>query len=159
MEPATADLSGSTSIAGQALKECFDPDRYVICLAHAVRSDGVPMDAQRERLAALARVGTGAARASADELARHHLLLSALFERFAHDAVKAAASTRPGSAEAADKLLNAAIKAQRAAVATLSALKVLRDEARPVNIGAEPPMLDSASTSHPENRTDDGPQA
>jgi hypothetical protein len=67
---------------------------------------------------------------AAEELARHAVILNALFERFAR--VAADLSAEGGGVRqsvAAERYLNAALKAQRATLATLSALKVLRDSA------------------------------
>ena len=127
------DLSGSASMTEVAEREMFDPDKYAACLAEAIRATNVPLDRQRERLAALAQVGAGLAgdRASADELARHHAILEALFHRFAREAHEALKSDKPRASEIADRYLSAALKAQRAALATLSALKVLRDGNQP----------------------------
>ncbi len=130
--PATVDLTGSDTIADMAAREAWSPDLYAVVLAENIRETTVPLDTQRERLAALAQVGAvlrGDAPA-AEELARHALILGALFERFA--LVSAGLSTEGGGARqsvASERYLNAALKAQRACMATLSTLKVLRDSA------------------------------
>ena len=158
-EPATADLSGSASTAEMAKREGeYDPDKYALCLAHHIRNDGVSLDTQRERLAALAGMDLEGAKASAQELARHYAVLHALFDRFSLEAVRATGAAGNRGAEAADKLMNAGARAQKAALGVLSALKVLREEVRtgggasphPVDVNVDPP--DSASTQR--NRTD-----
>lgn len=144
-EAAAADLSGCSSIAEMSRREEeFDPDRYAIALAHNIRNDGVSLDVQRERLAALAQVGGGlaASRASAEELGRHLLILNALFTRLALMAANAAGHPGKHSAEAADRLTSSAIKAQRAAVSVLGAMKALRDGAQEVQ---------ALPTTHPDN--------
>lgn len=73
--------------------------------------------------------GLAGDRASADELAGHYAILEALFHRFAREAHEALKSDKPQAGEIADRYLTAALKAQRAALATLSALKILRSSA------------------------------
>lgn len=103
------------------------PDRYTISLAENIRNSGMSLDLQRERLAALAGAGAAAGQASADELARHFSILEALWHRFALAAAEAMDSGLPRSSEKADRFLNAALKAQRAAASCLSSLVVLRN--------------------------------
>jgi hypothetical protein len=145
--PATENLGEVEQVADMARLEHFDPDRYAISLAHHIRNEGVQMDVQRERLAALARVGggLGGASASAQELARHFVILNALFDRLSMETVKAASLPGGRGADAADRLLNAAVKAQRASVAVLSALKVLREEASTGGGGGAAPHPDNGS--------------
>jgi hypothetical protein len=52
-----------------------------------------------------------------------------MFHRFAREAHEALKSDKPRASEIADRYLTAALKAQRAALTTLSALKMLRDSA------------------------------
>lgn len=103
----------------------------------------------------MARVGAGlgGASASAEELARHFVILNALFDRLSMETIKAASLPSGRGADAADRLLNAAVKAQRASVAVLSALKVLRDEAS-MGGGTQPhPGIASRSDSSPAAAT------
>jgi hypothetical protein len=99
----------------------------VIQFAESLSATGI--EAQRERLAALAELGGSlrADHAAAGELARHYALLAALFRRLLIDAARLTDS--PRSADAAGRLLDAALKAQRASLACLSALKTIRDTA------------------------------
>lgn len=156
-EAATADLSGCTSIAEMSEREeAFDPDRYAIALAHNIRNDGVSLDVQRERLAALARVGShlAASQASAEELGRHWLVLNALFDRLALRAAEVAGQPGKHNAEAADRLTSSAIRAQRAAVSVLGAMKLLRDDARVVQPLPSTPPDNGVDTVH---QTDTAP--
>jgi hypothetical protein len=142
-EPATVSLSNSASVADMAQREGFDPNKYAVSLSHHIRADGVPMDVQRERLAALAQLAGGlGAEKSAEELARHYLVLNALFDRLALQAAKAAGGAGQANAQAAERLTAGAIKAQRAAVAVLGALTVLRQQANPSPGPSLPPGPD-----------------
>ncbi|MCF8169358.1 MAG: hypothetical protein K9K38_17215 [Rhodoferax sp.] len=127
--PATVDLTGTASIAAMAAREIlvWDPDTYAANLALHIRSDRVPLDVQRERLAQLSTIGVSAGKASAQELARHALLLDALFAKFAHASAELLDANSVRNAVASERYLGMAVKAQRAALATLSALKILRD--------------------------------
>lgn len=128
-EHADVDLTPSASIEEMARREGWAPDFYALGLAHAIRDDNVPLDAQRQRLAALSSIAPGLGdKASADELARHYIVLNALFDRLAWASGKASQQQgNVNNAAATEKLATGAIKCQRAAVAALSALKVLRD--------------------------------
>ena len=74
-------------------------------------------------------MGLGADRAAADELARMFAVLEALFHRFARTAHEISVTDQARNSVHAERYLSAGLKAQRAAMATLSALKVLRDGA------------------------------
>lgn len=127
-EHADADLATSTSVEDLARREGWSADFYALGLAHAIRDDGTPLDAQRQRLAALASIAPGLGdKASANELARHYIVLNALFDRLAWASAKAAQSSNTHVAIASERLAAGAIRCQRAAVAALSALKILRD--------------------------------
>ena len=133
-KPAQRGLVGAESPDEMARREGWTPERYALGLAEAIRSSLVPLDAQRERLAALAAMapGLGADQHSADALAQHFAVLEALWQRFAlaaHGALKETQSGAGGKGrvDAADRYLSAALRAQRAAMQCLSALKVLRD--------------------------------
>ena len=132
-EISTADLVGCTTVDAMAKREEWPPSLYAVALSEEIRATNVPLDRQRERLAALAQVGAGLAgdRASADELANHYAILEALWHRFAREANESLKSDRPRASEIADRYLTAALKAQRAAMGVLSALKVLRDGNQP----------------------------
>lgn len=137
---ATADLTATATAEEIAKAEGWAPDFYAMGLAHAIRDDGVPLDAQRQRLAALANLAPGiGAQASSAELSRHYLVLNALFDRLAWSAAKTAESGKAQHATAAERLATGAVKCQRAAVAVLSALQVLRDGAA----GGVPPGHDN----------------
>lgn len=128
--PTAADLRGSASIEEIAAREGWTPDSYTIALAERLRASGQPLAGQVERLRALAGAGTDAGRASAAELGRHALLMSALMERFAL-AAAAVDPTTPRGADVAGRITNAAIKCQRAAQSALGALAVLRQGEHP----------------------------
>jgi hypothetical protein len=130
--PANANLQGTKTVAEIGEREGWSPDRYAIALSENIRDSRVGLDAQRERIIALCSVASGLAgdQASAQELSRHFSILEALFHRFSRQAHEALKDDRPRASEVADRFLGAALKAQRAAMATLSALKVLRDEHR-----------------------------
>jgi hypothetical protein len=137
-KPADAVLLGAHSVEELARLEGWSPQRYALGLSEAIRDSCVPLDAQRERLAALAAMapGLGADQHSADALAQHFAVLEALWQRFAfaaHGALKEAQSgnEKKGQQGAADRYLSAALRAQRAAMQCLSALKVLRDAQAP----------------------------
>lgn len=128
---ASRDLSEARTLAAMADAEGWnsDADGYAVEFAQALASDGGNLDTQRERLAALASIATGLAAdaASASEIGRHYVILEALFRRLLLDSCKASASGQRSGSEAAERLLNGALKAQRAALACLSALKMLRE--------------------------------
>lgn len=146
---AAADLTGCISVAELAGREQWNPDRYAVALAENIRDSGMPLDLQRERLASLAQLGAGLAgdRASAAELARHFAILEALFHRFTRASSDAMDSHGSRGSEIADKYLSAALKAQRAAMACLSALKVLREgnQSLPLSPTMTPPGLSPAT--------------
>ena len=126
---ATADLTGCASIEAMADAEAWSPDDYALALADHIRDTRVPLDRQRERLAALAQVGAGADRAAADMLAQTAIILEALFHRFSRTAHEISINGQDRNSVHAERYLSAALRASRAAMATLSALKVLRDGA------------------------------
>lgn len=126
-----ADLAGSTSLGEMATREGFTPSTYAIALADYLRDGELPGDLQRERIAALVGLGRNADVATADELAHHYVLLEALLQRFAVESVKALTKDAPRAAHVSETYLNASIKAQRAALACLSALKAIRSTPSP----------------------------
>lgn len=140
-EPTTVDLQGAGSLEEMAQREMWSPERYAVVLAENIRRTDIPLDRQRERLAALAQVGGSvdqiADQAAADALAQHYVVLEALHQRFALQAFEALNTNSPKAAEIADKYLSASLKAQRAAMACLSSLKILRDAQR--GVGASTP--------------------
>ena len=125
--PATVDLTGTSNVQVMAAAEGWTAESYAWALAETIRSTEVPLDRSRERLAALATAGACADRAAASELALHYQLLEALFHRFSLEASRTLDRPSPGSADRAHTLLSAGLKAQRAALACLSAMRVLRD--------------------------------
>lgn len=127
---AAVDLSGCRTVADMAAREGgWDPTTYALNLSHAVRDSRVPFDTQRERLQALAHIGGQVGDATAaEEISHHYTLLNALWQRFCR--LAAMDGSGHGSA-ASERYLNAALKAQRAALACLSALKAIRDSNQP----------------------------
>lgn len=157
-EPATVDLSGSASTAEMAKREGgYDPDKYALCLAHHIRNDGVSLDVQRERLAALATLsGHLGVSAAADELARHFTVLNALFDRLALQAARVSGERGQSNAQAAERLVAGAIKAQKAAAATLGAINVLRQQTAntsPEKDRDNSPPIAHGGALHPEALT------
>jgi AcrR family transcriptional regulator len=130
---AAVDLTGCATVAEMGNREGWTPDTYALVLSESIRDSRVPLDRQRERLQALAQVGAGLAgdQAAADELARHYSVLEALWHRFARTAHEISAEDPARGSVHSERYLNAALKAQRAAMACLSALKVLRDGNQP----------------------------
>lgn len=130
-EIAKADLTGCATVAEIAERENWkgDANGYAIRLSEYLRTSEVPIDAQRERLAALCSVGALADRATADTLGQHLIVLEALFQKFAREAHDLSNSVggRGRDSVHVERYLNAGLKAQRAALACLSALAVLRD--------------------------------
>lgn len=126
-KPAQADLTPARSLSEQASLEGWDADNYVLALADRIRSTCEPLDPQRERLAQLASLAQGADQSTACELARHATVLNAIFQRFIRHASDLASSDPIRNAPVAEKYLLAALRAQRAELGALSALKVLRD--------------------------------
>jgi hypothetical protein len=148
---APTEIAETGSLAGMAEFEGFTPTSYALTLASHIRDSGVSLQVQTERLAALAQVGAGlgleADSAAAAALAEHFAILEALHQRFAYEAFKALNAGGRNAPEVADRFLSASLKAQRAAMGVLSALKVLRDAAptRPSAPGPSP----APSTSMP----------
>jgi hypothetical protein len=120
-----------------AQREGWDPTLYTVVLSEHIRATTVPLDAQRERLAALAGCGAGADKATADVLAQHFSILEALHHRFSQEAVTAMKSSRGRGPEDAERYLAASLRAQRAALAVLSALKTLRESPSPDFVGGK----------------------
>lgn len=127
--PTHVSLVGSQSVADMAASEKWTPDSYAVALASNVRNCGVDLQAQTERLQALAGMG-GALSLQADQtaaaLAQHYAILEALFQRFTHESLRALNNGGPKAPEIANGYLGASIKAQRACLAVLSALRVIR---------------------------------
>lgn len=132
-QPAAAEVASAQSVGAMAQAEGWTPDRYALELSEHIRLTTVPLEAQRERLVALAGIGAKADQAAADELARHYTVLEALAHRFAREAVEVPKGNTSRAADAAEKYAAISIRAQRAAVSCLSALKALRDSPSPDN--------------------------
>lgn len=127
---ATADLTGCQTVAEIAEREGWqDADGWALRLSAYIRDADMPLDRQRERLAALCTVGAHADQAASDMLGQSAIILDALFHRFAQVARTLSVNDQTRSSVHVERYLNAALKAQRAAMATLSALKVLREGA------------------------------
>ncbi len=129
---ATADLTAAATVQQMAQVEGWTADRYTLELSERIRLTSEPLDLQRERLGQLAAIGGAADQAAADELARHEVLLSAIFQRFIRQAAELAANDPVRYAKQVDSYMHSALKAQRAAVLTLGALKTIRDSQREV---------------------------
>lgn len=129
---ATADLTAAATVQQIAQAEGWTADRYTLELSERIRLTSEPLDLQRERLGQLAAIGGAADQAAADELARHEVLLSAIFQRFIRQAAELAANDPVRYAKQVDSYMHSALKAQRAAVLTLGALKTIRDSQREV---------------------------
>jgi hypothetical protein len=129
-QPATADLTRATSIVQMAELEQYPPETYACVLSETIRTTNVSLDAQRERLAQLAQIANGLAgdQTTANELGGHAVVLESLFHLFARQAAEALKSSSPRAPEAAEKFLTAALKSQKAMMAVLGAIKVLRDQ-------------------------------
>ena len=112
-----------------ATAEQWDPTGYALALSEHIRESKIPLDVHRERLSTLAQSGAGADRATADELSRMYAILEALFHRFSRTSHEISISDQDRNGVHAERCLKSALLAQRAAMATLSALKVLRDGA------------------------------
>ena len=132
--PAHVSLAGAQSVADMAAAEGFwSPESYALVLSSKIRNSGVGLGAQTERLAALAGIGGSlslqADQASAAVLCQHLAVCEALHQRFAHDAFVALNTGGSKAPEIAERYLSSSLKAQRACLAILSALKVLRSTA------------------------------
>lgn len=128
---ATANLSKSRTVQELAAAEGWSADLYTMALSERIRNTCEPLDRQRERLAVLAQLGGAAGdQAAADELARHAVLLSAIFQRFIHTAAELEGRDPVRNAPAVREYMHSGLKAQRAAVLTLGALKSIRESQR-----------------------------
>ena len=130
-EVAAVDLTGCASVADMAEAEGWTAETYALVLSEHIRDSRVPLDKQRERLQALAQLGVGLGglqgdQAAADTLILHAILLESLWQRFARLAHETADGTKNGST-VSERYLNAALRAQKAAMAALSAVKSIRD--------------------------------
>lgn len=155
-QPAPSAPTGAGTVGGMATAEGWDADRYALALAHNIREDGLPLDVQRERLAALVGVASGLSGpgVTAEELARHLVILQALFDRFALTAGRLASREEARTAEAATRMLSGAVQAQRAALSVMSALQVLQERSTggraapsPVNASDHSPDTGSGTRS------------
>lgn len=143
--PAVVDLQGAQDMTDIAQREGFaSSTEWAAQFAQAL-CGGEPLDVMRERFTALVSAAgrIGPDRAAAEELGRHYLILDALFRKLIIQSMEVQSSRQRGSSEAAERLLNGALKAQRAAMACLSALKTLRD--------ALPPAPTTPATGAPES--------
>lgn len=130
-EVTTADLSNCDSVADIAAAEGWTAETYALVLSEHIRDSRVPLDRSRERLQALAQVGAGLGglqgdQAAADTISLHAILLESIWHRFARLAHEAADGTKNGSM-VSERYLSAALKAQRAVMSCLSALKAIRE--------------------------------
>lgn len=127
-EPAEADLSNCGSPGEIAQKEAWEPDAWAVAVAHRIRDLSRPLDAQRERLAALVACGGRADRATSESIGQHFTVLEALFQRFTIEALRVVEKGGHKAPEHSEAFMRSALKAQRAALACLSALKSLRSD-------------------------------
>ena len=143
--PASADLQDLTNLTAIANREGFSSSTDWAAQFAQALCNGVSLDVMRERFTALVRVAGRISPncAAAEEIGRHYLILESLFKKLIIQSVEVAASSQRGSSEAAERLLNGAFKAQRAAMACLSALKTLRD--------TSPPAPTTSVTEAPES--------
>lgn len=132
LQPAASNFDGVVSVDGMAGRESWTPALYAVALAETIRNSAVPLDVQRERLAALASVGHLANTATADQLAQHYMVLEALHQRFAVAAIDSIDRGGPRAAETAERFLQGSLRAQKSAMACLSALATLRGNAASV---------------------------
>lgn len=129
--PAAVDLQDATDLTDIAKREGFlSSTDWAAQFAQAL-CRGDSLDVMRERFTALVTVAGRISpdSAAAEEIGRHYLILDALYKKLIIQSMKVAGSGQRGSSEAAERLLNGAFKSQRAAIACLSALRVLRDTA------------------------------
>jgi hypothetical protein len=141
----TVDLVDSASLEDMAAREGWAPGEYAIGLAEEIRPTYFPLDRQRERLAQLAQVGAGLAgdAVTAEALMEHYAILEAIWHRLAREAVLALSSGDKRAGEHSERFLSGALKAQRACMAVLSAVKVLRDGQA---VQAQPPAVAGTAT-------------
>ena len=140
--PATADFQEVRNMRDIAEREDFNSSSdYAAQFAQALCSGG-PLDVMRERFVSLTSVAghLDPDKATSDEIGRHYMILEALFRKLIIQSVAATEPGGRGSSEAGERLLNGAFKAQRAALACLSALKGLRDAA-----SSKPPTTSTAT--------------
>lgn len=125
-QPAIAPLDNCTSLQDMARAEGgYSADLYALALSDHIRDSSIPVSRQRERLLQLARVGLAGSQASAEALTQHYAIVEALGQRFAAAAVKLLGEGRSVQAET---YMNLSLKATRAALEVLSAIKILREE-------------------------------
>ena len=142
--PVAVDLQGARNMTEIAQREGFaSSTEWAAQFAQAL-CGGESLDVMRERFTALVSVAGRISPDSAatEEIGRHYLILEALFKKLIIQSVEVQCSGQRGSSEAAERLLNGAFKAQRAAMACLSALRTLRD--------ALPPAPTTPATGSPE---------
>ena len=77
-------------------------------------------------------VGSGSLsdQAAADELGMHEFILTSIFQRFIRTAAELAGADPVRNAKAVEAYMHSALKAQRAALLTLSAIKSIKDSQR-----------------------------
>jgi hypothetical protein len=106
-------------------------------MSPAILDNGTPLDRQRERLQALAQVGGGLActQPIGEELARHQVILSALFQRLARTAGEMAIANKNAGA----------VRVNKASLSTLSAQMVVKTRQRQMR---GPPPLSWTPRQH-----------
>lgn len=128
-----AEISQIAEPAAGPAADRTAPD-FGVALARRLLSPQVRLNDYRDRLAGLTQQvdRIAADKATAAELGIHYMVLDALAQRFALAAAEALESRSPVAANNASALASASIRAQRAAMAVLSALRAIRDTAPPV---------------------------
>lgn len=125
--PSVVSLVGAGSMAQMSALEGWDSESYCLALADSIRHSSVSLDCQRERLVCLAAMGETADSAAGAALAQHFQIAEALYLRFAAETVAALNRGGPNASVIAERYNNAAVRAQKAALGCLSALKAIRD--------------------------------
>lgn len=123
---AAADLTGCSTVSQIAEREGWqDANGWALRLSTHITNSDIPLDTQRERLAALCAVGALADQATAEALTQHAIVLESLFYHMARTAHNLSVNDQAVRYSVhAERFLNASLKAQRAALACMSAVKV-----------------------------------
>lgn len=132
-KPAEVSFVGAESLPEIARAEGWSSSGYAAALAQRILHPEVNLSIHLERIQALAGTGQEADSWTAQVLAENFEVVESLSLRFALEAEAALSTDRATAkgAEIAERYLNASIKAQRAALGILSALKALRDAHSP----------------------------
>lgn len=131
--PAGVGMQGVQNIGDISKREGFHSSTEWAARFADALCKGDSLDILRERFAALVSVAglLSPDNAAAEEIGRHYLILDSLWKKLVISSLDIGETGARGSSEAAERLMNGAFKAQRAALACLSALKVLRQSTQP----------------------------